>query len=51
MFVIAILARIRAYLRYRETMVELSRLTDRELDDVGLSRFEIERVARMHAGI
>ncbi|HYF56760.1 MAG TPA: DUF1127 domain-containing protein [Salinarimonas sp.] len=46
MFVTMILARIRAYLRYRETVQELSRLTDRELDDIGLSRSEIDTVAR-----
>ena len=29
-----------------KTRKELSRLTDRELDDIGLSRADIERVAR-----
>ena len=42
---------IRAYLRYRETVRELSRLTDRELDDLGLSRTEIPFVARTHAAV
>lgn len=51
MFVSWILAKVRAYLNYRETVSELSRLTDRELDDLGISRFEIESVARTHAGV
>lgn len=32
--------------RFRSTVNELSRLTDRELSDLGITRFEIERVAR-----
>ena len=32
--------------RYRQTMNELSALTDRELDDIGLSRSDIESVAQ-----
>ena len=32
--------------RYRQTMNELSALTDRELDDIGLTRGEIENVAQ-----
>ncbi len=31
--------------RYRQTMNELSALTDRELDDIGMSRGDIEAVA------
>ena len=49
MFLTMIAAKIRAYLRYRETVRELSRLTDRELDDLGLSRSDIQYVARTHA--
>ncbi|GLS30451.1 Uncharacterized conserved protein YjiS, DUF1127 family [Mesorhizobium albiziae] len=32
--------------RYNETVRELSRLNNRELSDVGISRSDIERVAR-----
>jgi uncharacterized protein YjiS (DUF1127 family) len=46
MIVSWVLSKIRNYLRYRETVTELSRLTDRELDDLGISRFEIDSVAR-----
>ena len=49
MFVSYLLAKIRAYLLYRETVRELSQLTDRELDDLGISRYEIDSVARVHA--
>jgi uncharacterized protein YjiS (DUF1127 family) len=46
MFVSWILAKIRNYLQYRETVAELSRLTDRELDDLGISRYDIDVIAR-----
>jgi uncharacterized protein YjiS (DUF1127 family) len=36
-------------MRYRETVRELSLLSDRELDDLGISRFQIENIAREHA--
>lgn len=49
MFVSALLSKIRAYLRYRETMSELGRLSDRDLADLGISRFDIEGIARGHA--
>jgi uncharacterized protein YjiS (DUF1127 family) len=49
MFVSYILSKLRAYLRYRETVRELSQLSDRELDDLGISRFQIESIARAHA--
>ncbi len=48
MFVSYILSKLRAYLRYRETVRELSLLSDRELDDLGISRFQIESIAREH---
>jgi len=49
MFVSYILSKVRAYMRYRETVRELSLLTDRELDDLGISRFQIDGIARQHA--
>jgi uncharacterized protein YjiS (DUF1127 family) len=36
-------------MRYRETVRELSLLSDRELDDLGISRFQIESIARQSA--
>jgi uncharacterized protein YjiS (DUF1127 family) len=35
-----------AHRRYQQTLDELSALSDRELDDIGLTRGEIETVAR-----
>jgi uncharacterized protein YjiS (DUF1127 family) len=32
--------------RYNRTFKELSRLTDRELNDIGISRYDIERISR-----
>jgi uncharacterized protein YjiS (DUF1127 family) len=49
MFVTFILSKIRDYMRYRETVRELSQLSDRELDDLGISRFQINNIARQHA--
>ena len=49
MFVTTLLAKIRAWLRYRETIAELSRLSDRELEDLGIHRGEIESVAKTHS--
>jgi uncharacterized protein YjiS (DUF1127 family) len=46
MIVSWVLSKIRNYIQYRETVAELSRLTDRELDDLGISRYDIESVAR-----
>ena len=48
-FVSYILSKFRAYLRYRDTVRELSLLSDRELDDLGISRFQIENIARENA--
>jgi uncharacterized protein YjiS (DUF1127 family) len=49
MFVTYILSQIRAYLRYRETVRELSQLGDRELSDLGIVRHDIHNVARTSA--
>jgi uncharacterized protein YjiS (DUF1127 family) len=49
MFVSYILSKFRSYMRYRETVRELSLLSDRELDDLGISRFQIESIARQNA--
>ncbi len=35
--------------RYRRTLAELSTLTDRELDDIGVDRGDLEFVARRSA--
>lgn len=37
--------------RYRRTLNELSALSDRELDDIGVSRGDLEAVARRSAGL
>jgi uncharacterized protein YjiS (DUF1127 family) len=49
MFVPHILAKVRAYLTYHATVNELSKLSDHELDDLGIKRFQIESVARRDA--
>lgn len=49
MFVTYILSKIRAYALYRETVRELAQLSDRELSDLGIARFDISRVARESA--
>ncbi len=49
MFVAFILTRIRAYWRHHEAVRELSHLSDRELEDVGISRHDIHAVALQHA--
>lgn len=49
MFVTWILSRLRAWQRYRQTVRELQRLSDRELSDVGLTRTDIDAVARRYA--
>lgn len=45
-----LIAKLRArrenYLRYRQTADELHALSDRELADIGISRFDIPRIAR-----
>ncbi len=38
--------KIKSWHRYRESVRELSRLSDRELTDLGITRVEIEFVAK-----
>jgi uncharacterized protein YjiS (DUF1127 family) len=49
MFVSYILAKVQAYFRYRETVRELSLLSDRELTDLGIARVQIDSIARQGA--
>ncbi|WP_174802568.1 DUF1127 domain-containing protein [Martelella limonii] len=37
------------WLKYRETVAELGRMSNRELSDLGISRSDIRRVARKEA--
>jgi uncharacterized protein YjiS (DUF1127 family) len=46
MIVSHILARIRSYMRYRASVRALSQLNERELADIGLTRGDINAVAR-----
>ena len=43
----SVLSRVRAYLRYRDTVTQLSRLSDRDLADLGINRSEIHGIARV----
>ncbi|MBQ0822627.1 DUF1127 domain-containing protein [Microvirga sp. HBU67558] len=43
MFVAHVLSTIRSFRRHRASLRELSRLSDRDLKDLGLSRYEIEQ--------
>ena len=49
MFISYIAARIAQYRRYRDSVRELSRLSDRDLSDLGISRSDIEFIARKSA--
>ena len=49
MFLTHLFAAIQRWFAYRDTVRELSRLDDRELSDLGISRFEIEHIARQAA--
>ena len=42
----SIMNRYRRWRRYRDTFRELNSLTTRELDDLGITRYDIGRVAR-----
>jgi uncharacterized protein YjiS (DUF1127 family) len=46
MFLSVILSSIRQWHRSRETVRELSALSERQLSDIGLSRGDIARIAR-----
>ena len=45
MFATYVMSKIRAHQRYRQITRELMQLTDRELDDIGISRYEINVIA------
>jgi uncharacterized protein YjiS (DUF1127 family) len=49
MFISYIAAKIAQYRRYRDSVRELSRLSDRDLSDLGISRSDIEFVSRQSA--
>ena len=49
MFVENILSKIRAYQRHRQTIRELIQFSNRELEDLGISRYEIGVTARQDA--
>jgi uncharacterized protein YjiS (DUF1127 family) len=40
------MSRVRAYFRYRDTVSQLSRLSDRDLADLGITRSDIPGIAR-----
>lgn len=46
MILTTLISRFTAYLRYRRSVEVLSRLTDRELDDIGVARSRIDEVSR-----
>ncbi len=43
---LSLIGRYRNWRRYRSTVRELERLSSRELDDLGISRGDIDRIAR-----
>ena len=45
----SITARLNAWRRYRASVRELSQLSDRELSDLGLNRYDIDGIARRSA--
>ena len=47
---IDLVASFRSWRKYRETCAELSRLSNRELSDLGIARADIERVAKRAVG-
>lgn len=51
MFTSVILSKIKSYIKYRDTVRQLSRLTDRELEDIGIARFQIDALARSGSAV
>ena len=49
MFIATLVAKFQSFLRYRETVRELSKLSDRELDDLGIVRSDIANIAQHYA--
>lgn len=45
MAILPLASRFAAWKAYRETVHALSRLENRELDDLGISRFDIRKIA------
>ena len=45
MFIAKLIRLLRTWWRYDESVRELSRLSDRELADIGVSRSEINKIA------
>ncbi|WP_342362902.1 DUF1127 domain-containing protein [Terrarubrum flagellatum] len=45
MIIATIIRKINEWTRYRRNMRELVGLTDRELDDIGITRADINRIA------
>ena len=45
MIISTLIAKLRAYLRYRAAVHELSQLSDRQLSDIGLDRATVEFAA------
>jgi uncharacterized protein YjiS (DUF1127 family) len=46
----SITEKVTAWRRYRAAVRELEQLSDRELHDLGITRYDIENVARQSAG-
>jgi uncharacterized protein YjiS (DUF1127 family) len=49
MFAAFILSKVRAYQRYRQTIRELMPFTDQEIKELGITRHEIDVMARRNA--
>jgi uncharacterized protein YjiS (DUF1127 family) len=45
MFIATIIRKINEWTRYRRNMRELAALTDRELEDIGIHRSDVERLS------